>query len=141
MTQNIIFALVIIFLMAGAFFWMWKLSKWLVIPIQIILFALLITVIIKVFISKDNAERLNNELAKTGIAEVEKRAVSGAVNALTQNNSNEEPVEKSKPISQTDIQQENANSATKEDLQISSDVEPQQKQPAKSEKINFVDML
>ena len=139
MVQNIVFALVIIFLMAGAFFWMWKLSKWLVIPIQIILFVLLITVVIKVFVNKDNAERLNNELAKSGIAEVEKRAVSGAVRALTKNNSNEETIAKSTPTSQPVIQQENADSAIKKEQQASPAAE--KKQPTKSGEVNFVDML
>ena len=82
MAQNIIFALVIIFLIAGAFFWMWKLSKWLVIPIQIILFVLLIIVVIKVFVTKDNAERLNQELNKSGIAEIEQKIISGTVDTL-----------------------------------------------------------
>lgn len=141
MLQNIILVLVIIFLIAGAFFWMWKLSKWLVIPIQIILFVLLISVVVKVFVNKDNAKRLGNELTNTRIAEEGKKTVSGAFSALTKDNSGEEIVANSMPTSQTVIQQKNADSETKEKLQISPAADKKQKQPAKSEGVNFIDML
>ena len=89
MVQNIIFIVMIVVLMVSACIGMWKLSKWLVIPIQIILFVLLISVVIKVFVNKENAEKLNEEIKKSGIAEVEKKVIPGTVGALQDRNTNE----------------------------------------------------
>ena len=123
MLQTIILSLVIIFLLAGSFFWMWKLSKWLIIPIQIILFILLATVVIKVFVTKENADKLNKELEKSGIVEVEKRAVTGAVDALKNNAGNDE-----KAAAQ--LVEQPAPSVGKKDAKSANDETP-----------NFIDML
>lgn len=82
MAVNIIFALVIIALIAGVFYWLWKLSKWLVIPIQIILFITLVFIVFKVFVNKENAEKLHKELKNSGIVEVEKKIISQTTNTL-----------------------------------------------------------
>lgn len=131
MTQNIIFALVIIFLMAGAFFWMWKLSRWLLIPIQIILFILLVTVVVKVFVTKDNAERLNAELEKSGIAEVESAAISGAVNALKKNTDRGTSAE-AKPTETAAPAVQSVPETKKEQAPAPA---------AKSKEVNFINML
>ena len=131
MLQTIILSLVIIFLLAGSFFWMWKLSKWLIIPIQIILFILLATVVIKVFVTKENADKLNKELEKSGIVEVEKRAVTGAVDALKNNAGNDEkaaaqPAE-TKPAAQ--------------EAKPAPAPEKKESKPAQKSETTFVDML
>lgn len=82
MATYIIFVLVIIFLMAGSFFWMWKLSKYLVIPIQIALFILLIIVVVKVFATRENADKLKGEIEQSGIAKLESSMVSASSNAV-----------------------------------------------------------
>ncbi len=82
MAINIIFALVLIFLMAGTFFWMWKLSKFLVIPIQLTLFILLVIVVVRVFVNKENADKLKGEITKSNIPEIEKKIVSVSGDAL-----------------------------------------------------------
>ena len=112
---------------------MWKLSKWLLIPIQIILFALLVTVVVKVFVTKDNADRLNAELEKSGIAEVEKAAVTGAVNALKKNKEGKAAANEAKPAAPQE-----ANAA-----QSKPAPEAAKKQPSaeKSGETNFVDLL
>ncbi len=83
MATNIIFALVIIFLMAGSFVWMWKLSRFLVIPIQVVLFILLVIVVVRVFVNKENADKLKGEITKSNIPEIEKTIVSVSGDALT----------------------------------------------------------
>ena len=142
MVQNIIFALMIIFLMAGAFFWMWKLSKWLVIPIQIILFILLMVVVVKVFVNKDNAARLHSELEKSGIAEVEKKSVSNAV-SMIKNNVEKQPAA-SAPVYE---QKNNPQPAVPTPAPVSEKkpnqqpASPTKTTPTKNTELNFVDML
>ena len=80
----IIYALIVLFLIAGVFWAMWKLSNLLLLPIQIILFAILVFLVFKVFFTKENAEILHKELEKSGVVQVEKRAISGGGDALTQ---------------------------------------------------------
>ena len=80
---NIVFLLVVLFLIIGVFVAMWKLSKWLVVPIQIILFILLITMAFKVFVTKENVELLNKELGNSKIVQVETKALAGALDAFT----------------------------------------------------------
>ena len=143
MLQNIIFALIIIFLMAGAFFWMWKLSKWLVIPIQIILFSLLMIVIFKVFVTRDNAEKLNSELEKSGIAKVEEAAVTGTLNAVKSSSEAKTPDEKpgnEKNTAKVVQVNEPANNITK---QPAAEPKPVQQQAAaeQPEKVNLIDLL
>ena len=82
MVTNIIFALVVIALIAGVFYWLWKLSKWLVIPIQIILFITLVVIVIKVFVNKENAEKLHKEITNSGIVEVENRVIKETTNSF-----------------------------------------------------------
>ena len=131
MVQNIIFIVVIVVLMACACIGMWKLSKWMVIPIQIILFVLLISVVVRVFMNKENAQKLNEELKKSGIAEVEKKAVSGAVDALNNRMTNDEKTA-----------QAPAAAPAKEVKQTAPAAEKTQKPAAKSTgEVNFVDML
>ena len=108
MLLNIIFAVMIIFLMVAVFIGMWKLGKWMVIPIQIILFALLIFVVFKVFATRENAEKLHAELEKSGIAEVEKGAVSGAINALKKTKEKNNP-----PAAETEKEASAADTAEK----------------------------
>ena len=132
MVQNIIFILVIVFLIAGAFFWMWKLSKWLVIPIQIILFILLISVVVKVFVNKDNVQKLNEELKKSGVAEVEEKAVTGAVDALNKRYNNGNTTTQT-PAPSQEVQKA-APAAEKAQT-------PAGKPAEKSGNVNFVDML
>ena len=142
MITNIIFALLIIFLMAGAFFWMWKLSKWLVIPIQIILFALLIVVVVKVFATKENADRLHDELEKSGIAEVEKQAVSGAVNALKKNYGKDSSAENTSAETASDTGTDTAAAPeTAEAKPQTQDAGKSTTPAADSKPINFVEML
>ena len=165
MTQSIILALVIIFLMAGAFFWMWKLSKWLIIPIQIILFALLVSVVIKVFVTKDNAERLNQELEKSGISEIEQKVVSGAIGALKNHTATSVPAEQKMQANEekterslADTQNEKTQNIKKQEEKPQEvktqeikpqEVKAQQKNKAqeksktqeKAAEINFVDLL
>ena len=85
MLQNIVLVSVIVFLMAGVFWGMWKLSKWLLIPIQIILFLLLVFTVVRIFMTKENAEKLNAELKNSGIIELESKAVNQACSALSAN--------------------------------------------------------
>ena len=117
MLLNIIFAVMIIFLMVAVFIGMWKLGKWMVIPIQIILFALLIFVVFKVFATRENAEKLHAELEKSGIAEVEKGAVSGAINALKKTKEKNNPpaadTEKEAPAADTEKEASAADTAEK----------------------------
>ena len=85
MLQNIVLVSVIVFLTAGVFWGMWKLSKWLMIPIQIILVLLLVCIVVRIFMTKENAERLNAELKNSGIIELESKAVNQACGALSTN--------------------------------------------------------
>ena len=127
MVQNIIFIVVIVVLMACACIGMWKLSKWLVIPIQIILFVLLISVVIKVFVNKENAQKLNEELKKSGVAEVEQGAVSGAFDALKRND--------------TGNTAQQAPAPAKEAQPAAPAAEKTQKPAQNSGNVSFVDML
>lgn len=90
MVQNIIGILVIIFLMAGVCWGMWKLSKWLVIPIQIVLFILLVTMIFRIFATSDNAKLINDEVEKSGIVKFEKQTFSNAAESLITEKKSEE---------------------------------------------------
>ena len=105
MASYIIFASVIVFLMAGTFFWMWKLSRYLVIPIQVTLFILLIIVVVKVFVNKDNAAKLNKEISQSGIPELETKVVSASMetlkNTARKDNSVQPPASSSAPEKKT----------------------------------------
>ena len=90
---NIVFILVVLFLIIGVFVAMWKLSKWLVVPIQIILFILLITMAFKVFVTKENVEMLNKELGNSKIVQVETKALAGALDAFTSDKKDENGAE------------------------------------------------
>ena len=96
---NIVFILVVLFLIIGVFVAMWKLSKWLVVPIQIILFILLITMAFKVFVTKENVEMLNKELGNSKIVQVETKALSGALDAFTSDKKEESGSEAKSDIS------------------------------------------
>ena len=82
MAAYIIFALVIVFLMAGSFFWMWKLSRYLVIPIQVALFILLIIVVVKVFATRENADKLKNEIDRSSLPKLETTILSVSSDAI-----------------------------------------------------------
>ena len=82
MATYIILALVIVFLMAGCLFFTWKLSKFLVLPIQLVLFVLLVIVIFKVFATKENAEKLKTELDRSGIPKLEEKVVGISADAV-----------------------------------------------------------
>ena len=84
-TTIIITALVIIMLAAGAFSFMWKLSRWLVIPMQILLFIILLTVVIKVFCTKENIEKLHTEISGSAVPAIEEKVMDTAMNEITEN--------------------------------------------------------
>ena len=82
MATYIIFGLVIVFLMAGSFVWMWKLSRYLVIPIQVTLFVLLILVVVKVFATRENADKLKGEIDRSNLPKLETTIISVSSDAI-----------------------------------------------------------
>lgn len=75
--------LVIVMLVSGVLFYMWKLSKWLVLPIQLILFSLLIIVVFRVFVNQKNIENLHDEIANAGISDLETQVMDLAASTVT----------------------------------------------------------
>ena len=92
--------------MAGTFFWMWKLSKFLVIPIQLTLFILLVIVIVRVFVNKENADKLKSEITKSNIPEIEKKIVSVSGGALRDAAANKDNGTQPSPQTQPAVRQE-----------------------------------
>ena len=81
---------------------LWNLSKWLVIPIKIVLFILLVTMIFRIFATSDNAKLINDEVEKSGIVKFEKQTFSNAAESLITEKKSEER-EKEKVSSDDDF--------------------------------------
>lgn len=90
MLLDIIVVLVIIFLMVGVCWSMWKLSKWLVIPIQIVLFILLLIAVVRIVFTPDNAERIKEAVRQSGVVELEQKSISGAAETFKKDTKNTE---------------------------------------------------
>lgn len=67
--------LVVLALIIGVFRVMWKVSRWLVFPIQVILFIVLIVIVVKITATPDNVDRVKG-IVEDAPAPVQK-AVSG----------------------------------------------------------------
>ena len=97
-TSLVISIFIAVALAASVFHSMWSLSKKLVIPIQICLFILLVIMLFKTFGTKENFDRLNDQVQKSGIANIEEKAVvdsvkavGGAIKSDSDNNTVEQP--------------------------------------------------
>lgn len=96
--SHFITILIIVLLMIAVFCFMWRLSKLLVLPLQLVLFILLIVVVTRVFVNKENAEKLHEEVSKSKIPEIEKKvfdltgsSAADAVNVYKDDDAKEEP--------------------------------------------------
>ena len=100
-------------------------------------------VIFKVFVTRDNAEKLNSELEKSGIAKVEEAAVTGTLNAVKSSSEAKTPDEKpgnEKNTAKVVQVNEPANNSTKHPA---AEPKPVQQQAAaeQPEKVNLIDLL
>lgn len=95
MLNYIITAIVIIVAMVFLVKAMWKTSKILVIPIQIILFGVLCFACFKIFFSKENVKQLNNAIENSGISEMNQALLEkgGDAIAKTVNGESSAPAE------------------------------------------------
>ncbi len=78
MWAYVITVLIVIALSAALVAGLWKVSKWLLIPIQCILFAVLLWICIKTFYDSDIFHSLHKSVKESGIAELEKETISTA---------------------------------------------------------------
>ncbi len=81
-TSLVISVLIAVALAASVFHSMWSLSKKLVIPMQICLFILLVLMLFKTFGTKENFDRLNEQVGKSGIVTLEEKAVVDSVKTV-----------------------------------------------------------
>lgn len=63
-------------LVLGALRLIWKISRWLLLPVQILLFLILVAVAVKLLATKENVQRIDKTV-REHIPEAEKTAISG----------------------------------------------------------------
>lgn len=81
MISYIITGIVLLAVFCALIAGMWKASKYLVIPTQILIFIALIFIVIKVFFTSDNVRAFNREIKKSGIVESQITAAKNIVTA------------------------------------------------------------
>ena len=96
MLPYIITILIIVAISGSLISGIWKVSHYLVYPIQIILFLILIGVCVKAFFKWENAENLHKEVEKSGVAEVQQKILETGISEARKkaaSRSEEEPQE------------------------------------------------
>ena len=82
MLLNIIYALVIIFLIVCTLRWLWEISKLLLAIIQLILFVILILIVVRIFVNWDNTDQHSHGFDKSGIVQFEDSSFSRAADTV-----------------------------------------------------------
>lgn len=140
MATYIVTGIVLVAVLAALISGMWKASKYLVIPTQILIFLALIFIVVKVFFNWNNVKTLNSEIEKSGIVDSQKTAaqsiVDNAKNSMSDGGQTQKPAAEPQQTSAVSVQP-----VQRVGVEVTPAPEPPAEKKKKVDTGNLIDLL